>query len=191
MARTIIGVNDAKAIKKWSGMLALAGPLGKKIMLGGVMLGAVNAMLAMAVMGGGDDGDDAWEKIPEFVKEKNLIIPISRTEYFSLPLPLGFHFLPNIGRLAVEMMVGGRDHSPASQLGKLLQVLLDAFNPLGGTQSVSQLVTPVIEPPVVEPPVIEPPVVVDPPVIENPVIEPPVVEPPVVEPPVVELLCHW
>ncbi|NBT72363.1 MAG: hypothetical protein EBT36_13555, partial [Betaproteobacteria bacterium] len=75
----------------------LAGPLGKKIMLGGVMLGAVNAMLAMAVMGGGDDGDDAWAKIPEFVKEKNLIIPISRTEYLSLPLPLGFHFLPNIG----------------------------------------------------------------------------------------------
>ncbi|NBP40631.1 MAG: hypothetical protein EBV34_19805, partial [Betaproteobacteria bacterium] len=102
---------------------ALAGPLGRKIILGGVMLGAVNAMLAMAVMGGGDDGDDAWAKIPEFVKEKNLIIPISRTEYLSLPLPLGFHFLPNIGRLSVEMMAGGRDHSPASQLGKLLQVL--------------------------------------------------------------------
>jgi len=118
-------------------------------MLGGVMLGAVNAMLAMAVMGGGDEGDDAWEKIPEFVKEKNLIIPISRTEYLSLPLPLGFHFLPNIGRLSVEMMAGGRDHSPASQLGKLLQVLLDAFNPLGGTQSVSQLVTPTIADPAV------------------------------------------
>ncbi|NBQ80398.1 MAG: hypothetical protein EBT99_17660, partial [Betaproteobacteria bacterium] len=56
----------------------LTGPLGRKIMLGGVMLGAVNAMLAMAVMGGGDDSDDAWAKIPEFVKEKNLIIPISR-----------------------------------------------------------------------------------------------------------------
>ncbi|NDE94407.1 MAG: hypothetical protein EB036_13660, partial [Betaproteobacteria bacterium] len=127
----------------------LAGPLGRKIMLGGVMLGAVNAMLAMAVMGGGDEGDDAWEKIPEFVKEKNLIIPISRTEYLSLPLPLGFHFLPNIGRLSVEMMAGGRDHSPASQLGKLLQVLLDAFNPLGGTQSVSQLVTPTVADPAV------------------------------------------
>jgi hypothetical protein len=127
----------------------LAGPLGRKIMLGGVMLGAVNAMLAMAVMGGGDEGDDAWAKIPEFVKEKNLIIPLSKTEYLSLPLPLGFHFLPNIGRLAVEMMAGGRDHSPARQLGKLLQVLLDAFNPLGGTQSVSQLVTPTVADPAV------------------------------------------
>ncbi|MFZ9801671.1 MAG: LPD38 domain-containing protein, partial [Burkholderiaceae bacterium] len=127
----------------------LKGPLGRKIMLGGVMLGAVNTLLAMAIMGGGDDGDDGWEKIPEFVKEKNLIIPISKTEYLSLPLPLGFHFLPNIGRLSVEMMAGGRDHTPGRQLGKLLQVLLDAFNPLGGTQSFSQLVTPTVADPAV------------------------------------------
>jgi hypothetical protein len=127
----------------------LKGPLGRKIMLGGVMLGAVNTLLAMAIMGGGDDGDDAWEKIPEFVKEKNLIIPISTTEYLSLPLPLGFHFLPNIGRLSVEMMASGRDHTPAKQLGKLLQVLLDAFNPLGGTQSISQVVTPTVADPAV------------------------------------------
>jgi hypothetical protein len=127
----------------------LKGPLGRKIMLGGVMLGAVNTLLAMAIMGGGDDGNDAWEKIPEFVKEKNLIIPISTTEYLSLPLPLGFHFLPNIGRLSVEMMAGGRDNTPAKQLGNLLQVLLDAFNPLGGTQSFSQLVTPTVADPAV------------------------------------------
>jgi hypothetical protein len=127
----------------------LKGPLGRKIMLGGVMLGAVNTLLAMAIMGGGDDGNDAWEKIPEFVKEKNLIIPISKTEYLSLPLPLGFHFLPNIGRLSIEMMAGGRDNTPAKQLGNLLQVLLDAFNPLGGTQSFSQLVTPTVADPAV------------------------------------------
>jgi hypothetical protein len=127
----------------------LKGPLGRKIMLGGVMLGAVNTLLAIAIMGGGDDGNDAWEKIPEFVKEKNLIIPISKTEYLSLPLPLGFHFLPNIGRLSIEMMAGGRDNTPAKQLGNLLQVLLDAFNPLGGTQSFSQLVTPTVADPAV------------------------------------------
>jgi hypothetical protein len=30
----------------------LKGPLGRKIMLSGVMLGAVNTLLAMAIMGG-------------------------------------------------------------------------------------------------------------------------------------------
>jgi hypothetical protein len=48
-------------------------------------------------------------------------------------LPLGFHFLPKIGRLSIEMTAGGKDHAPGKQLGKLLQVLMDAFNPLGGT----------------------------------------------------------
>jgi hypothetical protein len=63
----------------------LKGPLGRKIMLSGVMLGAVNTLLAMAIMGGSDDGDDAWEKIPEFVKQKNPIIPIYKTGTYRFP----------------------------------------------------------------------------------------------------------
>ena len=49
------------------------------------MLGAVNTLLAMAIMGGSDDGDDAWEKIPEFVKQKNPIIPIYKTGTYRFP----------------------------------------------------------------------------------------------------------
>ncbi|MFM7255127.1 MAG: LPD38 domain-containing protein, partial [Betaproteobacteria bacterium] len=135
----------------------LTGPLGRKILLGGVSLGAVNALIGMAAMGGGGEGggqgedaaDDNWAKIPEFVKEKNLIVPLSATDYLALPMPLGFHVLPNLGRLAVEMMRAGRDHTPGRQLAKLLQVTLDAFNPMGGSQSLSQLVTPTVADPAV------------------------------------------
>jgi hypothetical protein len=64
--------------------------------------GAMSAMLGIAMMGGEDD--DEWAKIPEFVKERSIIIPIGRQDkYITIPMPLGFHFLPNIGRLAVEM----------------------------------------------------------------------------------------
>jgi hypothetical protein len=66
------------------------------------MLGALSAMIGIAMMGGGD-GDDEWSKIPEFVKERSLIIPIGKSEYITVPMPLGFQLLPNIGRLAVEM----------------------------------------------------------------------------------------
>jgi hypothetical protein len=59
-------------------------------------------------------------------------------------MPLGFHVLPNVGRLAVEMMAGGRDHTPGAKLAKLLQVTLNAFNPMGGSQSLAQLVTPTV-----------------------------------------------
>ena len=86
-------------VRMWE---TLRGPMGRKIMLGGVLLGAVNALIGMAVMGGDDDGDDHWDKIPEFVKERSLIVPLGREDYLSIPLPLGFHFLPNVGRLAAN-----------------------------------------------------------------------------------------
>ena len=133
-------------VRMWE---TLRGPMGRKIMLGGVLLGAVNALIGMAVMGGDDDGDDHWDKIPEFVKERSLIVPLGRADYLSIPLPLGFHFLPNVGRLAVEFMLGGPDKTAGRQVGRLLQVVLDAFNPLGGSQTFSQMVTPTVADPAV------------------------------------------
>ena len=119
-------------------------------MAGGVALGAINALVGMAVMGDmGDDDDDNWSKIPEFVRERSLIIPVSGKDYIALPLPLGFHFLPNIGRLSVEFALGGSDKTAGKQLGALMGVLLDAFNPLGGSQPLLQMATPTVFDPVV------------------------------------------
>jgi len=127
----------------------LKGPMGKRIMLGGVMVGVVNTLLGMAVMGGGDGEDDEWDKIPDFIKERSLVIPLGGSDYATLPMPLGFHVLPNIGRLSVEFMLGGPEKPLGKQLGKMLSSLLDAFNPLGGTQSLGQMVAPTVIDPVV------------------------------------------
>jgi hypothetical protein len=125
----------------------LRGPLGKRIMAGGVSLGALTTLLGMSVMGGGDD--DEWEKIPEFVKERSVILPLGRKEYVSLPMPLGFHVLPNIGRLAVEFMLGGPEKTAGRQLGNLLMVMADAFNPMGGAQNAGQMISPTVIDPAV------------------------------------------
>lgn len=124
----------------------LLGPAGKKIMLGGVMLGAINTLLGMAVMGGGDE--DEWEKIPEFIKERSIIIPVGRQDYVTIPMPLGFHVLPNIGRTAVEMMLGDPDKTPGKMVGKLLMTLAEAFNPLGSSQDLLQMAAPTVIDPV-------------------------------------------
>lgn len=113
----------------------LLGPTGKRILMGGVALGAINTLLAMAVMGGfSDDDDNEWAKIPDFVKERGIIIPLGRQDYLTIPMPLGFHALPNIGRTAVEMMFGKEDGKSAGrQFGGLLLTMAEAFNPLGAS----------------------------------------------------------
>lgn len=125
----------------------LRGPVGKRIMFGGVALGALNTLLGMAVMGGGED--DPWEQIPEFIKERSLVIPLGREDYVALPMPLGFHVFPNIGRVAVEMALGPQDKSLGRRLGSLLMVFADAFNPLGGAQDLGQLAAPTVIDPIV------------------------------------------
>jgi hypothetical protein len=123
----------------------LAGPAGRKIVAGGVALGALSAMLGIAMMG--DEDDDEWAKIPEFVKERSIIIPVGKQEYIAIPMPLGFHFLPNIGRLAVEM-AWYKNKTAGRQMASLFTVLADAFNPLGGSAPAAQIVAPTVLDPV-------------------------------------------
>lgn len=124
----------------------LSGSKGKQIMAGGVLAGVVSTLASIAMMGGGEE--DEWEKIPEFIKERSLIIPISKSDYIAIPMPLGFHVLPNIGRIAVEMFAY-KDKTVAKQINSLINVLAGSFNPLGGSAPVEQIVAPTVADPFV------------------------------------------
>ena len=110
----------------------LTGPAGRKIMIGGVAIGMMSALAGSLIMGGGG-ADDEWKKIPEFTKERSIIIPLGRQDYVAIPMPLGFHVLPNIGRKMVEFAM---HDDPTSSRGKYLAdmalMLANAFNPIGG-----------------------------------------------------------
>jgi hypothetical protein len=113
--------------------------IGKQIILGGVGLGAALTLLAMAGM-----GDDDWDKIPEFIKERSLIIPaMNESGYIAIPMPLGYHILPNIGRKAVEILFGSNKKTPQKHLMELAGSAIGAFNPLGGSD-VSGMVMPTV-----------------------------------------------
>lgn len=117
----------------------LSGPAGKKIMMGGVGLGALQAgMMAMAGFGAEDP--------PEFVKSRNFIIPTPDGKYVAIPYPLGLHFLPNIGRIAVETGLHG---DFVKHAGNMASVISDAFNPLGGGDLSLQTIAPTVLDPAV------------------------------------------
>jgi hypothetical protein len=103
-------------------------------------------------MGAGDEDDeeDNWEKIPDFVKERNVIIPLGHEDYLTIPMPLGFNVLPNIGRKAVEMMMhDDPTEGRGKHVGDLARIILDSFNPFGGSENLGQLAAPTVFDPAV------------------------------------------
>lgn len=128
IAQTLFTIqgNDVKTVR-----LSKAG---QKIVAGGILLGSIQALMLMAAGFGEDEP-------PEFVRERNTIIPIGNKKYVTIPMPLGFAVLPNIGRIATEFVMGGFKN-PAKHVTRLLGIAADAFNPIGGNGTVLQMVTP-------------------------------------------------
>ena len=117
----------------------LQGPAGRKIMAGGFTLGVIQA-IALSMAGFDDD------EPPQFLKDKNLILPLSDGDYLVIPMPMGFNIFPGIGRLTTEYILGQAGAiTGAKGLGdKVLDVtslVLDSFNPLG-SGSLLQILSP-------------------------------------------------
>ncbi|MFA6358893.1 MAG: LPD38 domain-containing protein, partial [Candidatus Omnitrophota bacterium] len=112
----------------------LSGPTGKKIIAGGIILGAVQAMMLAAA--GFKDNEP-----PEFVKERNIIIPIGGKKYITFPMPLGFNAIPNVGRFLAEVTLsGGKD--AGQKMSNLLGMIAETFNPMGSSGLSMQTVAP-------------------------------------------------
>lgn len=116
----------------------LKGPAGKKIIAGGILLGVFQSMLLQA-FGLGDD------EPPEFTKQRNLIIPTGEGQYLMWPMPLGFNFLPTLGRLLTEAVYEPRFEMRKS-FGKILEAFTNSFNPLGGGGFMQTISPTIIDP---------------------------------------------
>jgi hypothetical protein len=123
----------------------LAGPAGKKIVAGGMLLGVLQAFMLLAA---GYDDDNP----PEFVKAKNFVIPLGlvtgKKDFLTIPYPLGYSFLPTIGRTVTEFGIGG-GKKIGKHLANVAGALLDTFNPIGNGNLV-QVMTPTVADPIVD-----------------------------------------
>jgi hypothetical protein len=119
----------------------LAGPIGRKIIAGGMLWGVIQTiMLAMA---GFDD-----EEPPEFVKQRNFIIPYGDGKYFAFPMPLGFNVIPTLSRLATEAVISGGENTSGKALSAL-DAVMDMFNPIGNAGLSFQTLAPTLLDPLV------------------------------------------
>jgi hypothetical protein len=120
---------------------------GTAIVVGGVMAGILQAF-ALAAAGIGEDD------IPEFVRERNFIFPLPGTDkkYVQIPMPLGWHVLPNLGRKSAEMtlrLARGEKVKAGATAASMIGTTIDAFNPLGGSGTLLQMAAPTALDPIV------------------------------------------
>jgi hypothetical protein len=114
---------------------------GKQVVYGGLILGAVQALaLAMA----GFDEEDP----PEFMRDRNLIIPTGGKTYISIPMPLGYHVIPSMARQMTEFALSGFE-KPAERVVSMFALFADAFNPIGNAGMSMQTIAPTVLDPLV------------------------------------------
>ena len=99
-------------------------------------LSLTTGMLTMVNIAMSDDDEDGvsfYEKIPDYEKERNLIIMYSGKNYFKIPLPYGFNVFANMGSSMVEAANGQREPLDAGMF--LLNSAFSSFSPISFGQS--------------------------------------------------------
>ena len=118
------------------------------IMVAGLMQDALNSMLS----GEDEDGEKVYDKIPDYILKRSFIMmdPFGLTErgYLSFPMPYGFNAFFNMGREMGKVARGAS--TPMDGAGNILGTFVDAFNPVGGSNSFFNFVAPTIADPLVD-----------------------------------------
>ena len=120
-------------------------PKVRKIMAGIIGAGLLNGLLNSAIGGDDDDGEDYYNKLDDYIQERNMIfmIPGTKGKYAKIPLPWGYNLFWNIGT-EISKVFTKKNYNPITGAGRLGRVFVEAFNPIqSGTllQTLSPTIT--------------------------------------------------
>lgn len=120
----------------------------QKIVGGIVVAGAMMELLNALASGVDDDDELFYDKISDFEKSRNIIIMLPGSDqYVKLPMPWGYNAFYRMGAAAVQL---GRGKNAGNVTGDVLTTFIDAFNPIGGSDSILSVLAPTIVDPVVD-----------------------------------------
>lgn len=112
----------------------------RKIWVGAMVTGILFDQMNAAISGDDEDGKEIYDKIPDYVLEKNLILmdPFgvlpSERGYFKMPLPYGLNMALNMGR---SLSRAGRGaYTPSEATSTLVGTIVDTLNPIGDTPRI-------------------------------------------------------
>jgi hypothetical protein len=104
------------------------------------MLGyALQAIIARALMGDDDDGVSFYDKIPEYIKASNIILPnpFSKGDYITLPITYGFDMFWNLAMNVFEAghsaVYGNPGPNAMEAASSIIGKMFNNFATIGGT----------------------------------------------------------
>lgn len=134
--RTMAGLKGKKGDPVWS-RLNTAQKIAAGAIIGSYAIAMVNRMAA----GDDDDGENWYDKIPDYVKERNLVIMKSLLggeqdgSYWKIPLPYGYNIFSVLGTSAEGVTNGNTSVGKAAT--DLTLATLGSFSPIGFQDSES------------------------------------------------------
>lgn len=122
----------------------------RRLLYGVMVTGAAVEMLNAMASGYDDDEESYYDKIPHYEKERNLIVMMPGTkQYVKIPLPYGYNVFWEAGRTTAEIARRGGEAWKESAFNLFLTAA-NSFNPVGGADSLINLVAPTVMDPIVD-----------------------------------------
>jgi len=118
--------------------------------LAGIVGAGFTIGLLNSLAGEDDDGEDYFNKIDDFVRERNMIImlPGTKGKYAKIPLPWGYNVFWNLGT-EMSRAITKEKYSPLASAGRMAVITAGAFNPVqSGT--LLQTLSPTVSDPFVQ-----------------------------------------
>lgn len=135
---------------------AAKSPRVQKILMGIMSLGAAENLINQMVGEEDEDGRTDYDKIPEYIKQSNMVIPIPdflglKRKFITIPLPYGYNAFYYAGKQVTSVIpaLGGKK-TVGEATGHTLDATLNAFNPIGGSGNVWRSLTPEVLKPIVD-----------------------------------------
>lgn len=137
-----------------SARIIAAGAKSKKVraLMGATVVAAMFLDILNRELGGDDeDGKARYDKIPDYVKERNLVImlPSGSGDYLQIPLPWGYNVFHVMGQTMGEALTK-RGFKATEGAMRVAGAVWGAFNPIGSEASITQMVSPTITDPLVQ-----------------------------------------
>lgn len=106
--------------------------------------------VARAIMGDDDDGINRYDKIPDYVKYGNLIIPMPFSDggYIKIPLPYGYNVFTAVGTIFDDVIHGNTSATKGSM--SLLKIAMNGVSPIDPSEQGILAFVPTLFKPVVE-----------------------------------------